>query len=197
MKITPTKQTFLTFLLVLLFSAQSAPAVNLRDDLLRIHANLLPKTVLMDYKFEQKLQEKTISIGLLCRTNNFFYARQLQKYLTEKYKNGISGMGVTVQIFEYDDAEAFLFPATLYYLLPTSAEQIRETLQKIPANRLTFVYDPRDLQYGAHIGLHIGRQIRPIINIDALKTDGITLRPAIIKISELYRQDALINEKTN
>ena len=184
------KHTVLIFMLALLFSAQSALAVNLSDDLLRIHANLLPKTVLMDYKFEQKLSGKTIRIVLLCRTNNLFYARQLRKYLNEKYKNGISGMPVDIQIFDYNNAEAFLFPATLYYFLPTSPQQMSETLLQIPHERLIFVYDPRDLKYGAHIGIHIGRQIKPIINVDALKADGITLRPAIVKISELYcRED--------
>jgi len=181
-------QSAILILTIMVFSVHWATSATLRDDLLRIHANLLPKTILMDYKFEQKLEKNTIVIGLLSRKTNIFSARKLRKYILEKYKDGIKGIPVDVDIINYSEVDQILSPVSLYYFLPAGPQQITEALKKIHRERLVFVYDPQELQYGAHIGLHVGRQIKPVINVDALKAGGITLRPALVKISELYYQ---------
>jgi hypothetical protein len=176
-------------LAVLVLSVPPVVSATLSDDLLRIHATLLPKTILMDYKFKQKLAGNTILIHLLCRSANNFSAHKLRRYIQDKYKDGINGMPVDVSILNYDEVIGQLPPASLYYLFPAAPGQITSALKKIqPQERLVFAYDPEDLQYGAQIGLHIGRKIKPILNVDALKAGGITLRPALIKISELYYQ---------
>jgi len=177
------------FLFILLLPTPLVRAAGLSDDLLRIHANLLPKTVLMDYNFEQKLDGRTILIDIICRKSNWYYAQKLKQYILEKYVNGIGDLPVEVQIRDYADTALLQKPASLYYFLSAAPEQIRQTLKYVPDNRLVFVYDPQSLQYGAHIGLHIGRHIKPVINVDALKADNITLRPALVKISDLYYQN--------
>jgi hypothetical protein len=177
------------FLVILLLPTPWVRAAGLSDDLLRIHANLLPKTVLMDYNFKQKLVGKTILIDIVCRKSNRYYAQKLQLYIFEKYTNGIGDLPVDVQIIDYADSQQLQKPASLYYFLSAAPEQIQQALKYVPDNRLVFTYDPQSLQYGAHIGLHIGRHIKPVINVDALKADNITLRPALVRISHLYYQD--------
>jgi hypothetical protein len=167
---------------------QSADSATLRDDLLRIHATLLPKTILMDYKFGQNLENNTILIGLLCRKTDIFSAQKLRRYILEKYKDGIKGMSVDVKIINYNEVDRKWPSVSLYYFFPAAPQQIRAAMKKIKKKRIVFVYDPQDLMYGAHIGLQIGRQIKPVLNVDALKANDITLRPALVRISALYYQ---------
>jgi len=174
------------FFLLALLSVQPTQAAGLRDDLLRIHANLLPKTLLMDYNFEQKLVKNSIVIDLVCNKIDHYSADKLKQYIHEKYPDGINKLPITVRIILYSDSAELQTPASLYYLLPANPEQIRQALQVIPVCRLVFAYDPSFLQYGAHIGLNIGRRIKPILNVDALKADDITLRQALVRISEMY-----------
>ena len=186
------------FLLIVLQVPQSVCAVGLSDDLLRIHANLLPKTMLMDYHFGQKLGKNGIIIDLVCKENNQYYARKLKQYILDKYPNGIRNIPIEVRIVQYGTlTDKLREPASMYYFLSAAPQQIRQALQNIPAQRLVFVYDPQYLQYGADIGLHVGRRITPVINVDALKKNNITLRPALVRISDLYYQNKTVDESTN
>jgi len=187
----------LLLLVTLLLPTPLLRAAGLSDDLLRIHANLLPKTVLMDYNFEQKLDGRTILIDIVGRQNNRYYARKLKQYILEKYAHGIRDLPVDVQIIDYADSAQLQKPASLYYFLSAAPEQIQQALNFVPDNRLVFAYDPQFLQYGAHIGLHIGRYIKPVINVDALKADNITLRPALVRISDLYYQNKPLSGLVN
>jgi len=187
----------LLLLVILVLPMPLLRAAGLSDDLLRIHANLLPKTVLMDYNFEQKLDGRTILIDIVYRQNNRYYARKLKQYILEKYANGIRDLPVDVQMIDYTDSAQLQKPASLYYFLSAAPEQIKQALNFVPANRLVFAYDSKFLQYGAHIGLHIGRYIKPVLNVDALKADKITLRPALVKISDLYYQNKPLSGLVN
>ena len=185
-------------LLIVLLVPQSTCAVGVSDDLLRIHANLLPKTMLMDYNFGQKLGKHGIVIDLVCKKNNQYYAYKLKQYILDKYPNGIRNIPIDVRIIQYDNiTEKLQEPASMYYFLSAAPQQIRQALENIPAQRLVFVYDPQYLQYGADIGLHVGRRITPVINVDALKKDNITLRPALVRISDLYYQNKTVDESAN
>ena len=179
------KTGWLCFLL--LISAFPAQADE-QDALLKIHATLLPKTVLMDYQFEQKLIDNAIVVGVFCEKRGRFSAERLAKYILLKYKNGIKDYPVKVKIFYYDNLPVSAMAATIYYFMPASANCISTTLELLQDERLIFSSDPADLRLGTIISIMVKQRVKPIINIDALRKRNISLRPVIMKISKMYYQ---------
>ena len=179
-------------LIFLVLTAAVTRAAGLKDDLLRIHANIVPKTVLMDYNFEEKLVNGHITVSVLCMKKDMYYARNLKKYIYSKYISGLEALEVMVNIETYRKfAEKPRSPCTIYYLLPASDSVIRSALKHLEnSHTIIFSYDPAVLRNGAHISLLIGYRVKPVLNLPALKSSGITLRPAIIRISELYTPDS-------
>jgi hypothetical protein len=171
-------------LLIFVFSAQAAE----QDALLKIHATLLPKTVLMDYQFEQKLVNNAIVVGILCEKRGRFSAERLAKYILVKYKNGIKDYPVKVKIFYYDNLSGPAMAATIYYFMPAPANCISTALELLQDERLIFSSDPADLRLGTVISIMVQQRVKPVINIDALRKRNISLRPVIMKISKMYYQ---------
>ena len=171
-----------------LLLASTALAVGINDDLLRIHATIVPRTVLMDYRFRNKLSGGNISVCILSMKKDLYSAKNLKKYIHNEYVKGLSNLHITVTIGTY---KKFLkkppSPCTIYYLLPAPDHIMLSAVRHIKdSHSLIFSYDPDDLKNGAHVSIRIGYHIRPVLNPGALKESGITLRPAIIKISEFY-----------
>ncbi len=185
---TAAKMTTWLVMTFLLLSATVTCAAGLNDDLLRIHANIVPKTVLMDYDFRDKLVDGHITVTVLCMRNDLYYARNLKKYIERKYAAGLEDMGVRVNIKTYRDFSGKPQPrSTIFYLLPAPAPTVRAALRHLEHSHvIIFSYDPNELRNGAHISLLIGYRVKPVLNLSALKNSDITLRPAIIRISELY-----------
>ncbi len=163
-------------------------AGSLNDGVLRIHAAIVPKTALMDYNFRQKLVNGQICIAIICMKKDTYYANNLKKYIKRKYSNGLSDLQIKVTVNTFTDFLSIPpIPATIYYLLPAPSRTIRSVLHHLKGTPvLVFTYDPADLRHGAHISVRISYSVKPVINLSALKDSAITLRPAMIKISELF-----------
>lgn len=182
------KRNFYLLLIVMLLTADSTWATGLHDDLLKIHAAIVPRTALMDYRFRDKLVDNGILVNVLYMRKDCYYARHFKKYVQEKYKQGLNHIPVRVRILPYKEfMHGQAAPATIYYLLPAPATVIRHAVQHIPSPPLIFAYDFMDLQNHANISVRIGYKVRPVINLDELKARNISLRPAMIKISELFQ----------
>ena len=179
-------------LIFLVLTAAVTRAAGLKDDLLRIHANIVPKTVLMDYNFREKLVNGHITVSVLCMKKDMYYARNLKKYIESKYISGLEDLEVRVNIETYRKfAGKPCSPSTIYYLLPASDSVMRSALKHLEnSHTIIFSYDPAKLRNGAHISLLIGYRVKPVLNLAALKSSGITLRPAIIRISDIYVPDS-------
>ncbi len=160
----------------------------LRDNLIRIHASLLPKTVFMDYRFKQRLDNGSIKIHVLCKKSDIYYAKDFVRYVRKLYPDGINGLKVTTRIQSYANyMEDPCSSATIFYLLPADKQTMKQAIKEIKS-ALIFSYSPASLQYGSHISLKIKYRVRPILNLEALKESGISLRPAILRISDIYIQ---------
>ena len=175
-------------LAALLLAGAESWAIGINDDILRIHATIVPRTVLMDYGFRDKLSGGSISVCILSMKKDFYSARNLKKYIHNQYANGLSNLRVTVTIGSYKKfLKKPLSPCTIYYLLPAPDHIILSAACHLKdSHSLIFSYDPDGLKNGAHVSIRIGYHVRPVLNLGALKDSGITLRPAIIKISEFY-----------
>lgn len=173
------------FLLLTLFL--SAQAVNINESLLKVHSVLVPKLYLMDYQYEKKVKDNTISIAIVHKTSQYKEAKLLQKQIGHKYSKGIQSYKVKAILVHYSKLEEI--HSNIYYLFPAKKDDIqRATKQASQDNALTFSYLSSDLEHGVMISLDVANKIKPILNLYAIQGNNISLRPVLIDISTIYIQ---------
>ncbi len=183
------------FLIFIFFSMNTTLlAQHLKDNLMQIHATLIPKMLMMDYDFKKRLVDNTISIAIIYKnTQQKNDALALKRYLYAKYPNGFQGHKIALEFISYKK-----IPHTqkhsLYYFLPSSAQQIKKAVSIVNQHEaLSFAYNDKDLKYGIMLSVKITNKVKPIINVDALKKTQVTLRPVLLKVAEIYFQTSLFN----
>ncbi len=170
----------------LIFNFLHGATIN--NSVLNIHATLVPKLSLMDYQLEQKLDNNAIYIAIYYSNLNYKSAKFLKTRINLKYKNGLKKFKVKTKLIPYSDKKTIL--ANIYYLFPTSDSNVKNILKNaIAVGALTFSYSKNMLSLGSMISIDIGAKVKPIINLDAIKTNEISLRPVLLNISEIYKQE--------
>lgn len=163
-------------------------ALTINESLLKIHATLVPKIYLMDYKFKDKLKDNSISIAIVYKDNEYSDAKNLKVMIQNRYKNGIQSYTIHPVLVNYKDIKNA--DANVYYLFPASKKEILSVIKKASiGHALTFSYHQDDLKYGVMISLNISKKIKPLLNLDAIKEHNIALRPVLIDISTIYLKD--------
>jgi hypothetical protein len=162
-------------------------ALSINESLLNIHATLVPKIPLMDYKFREKLNEDAISIIIFYDKINYKSAKLLKRKIDARYTNGIKEHPVEVTLISYKRANIVKnLKANIYYLMPSSKSSTKNVLKYAKQNNaITFSYLRHTLNEGCMISLNIGKKVKPIINLEAIKSNNISLRPVLLNISEI------------
>ncbi len=162
-------------------------AQGMKEELLQIHATLIPKLLMMDYDIDKKIHNDTIKITVVYESSaQKEQAQHLQKYIHAKYPQGINNKKIDLNFIPYSQLKNDK-DSTLYYLLHTSHKEISKAVTL--ANHraiITFCYDQEDLQYGVMLSIKVTNKVKPLINVEALKEASITLRPLLLKVAELY-----------
>ena len=173
------------FLFVVQLFATSILALSINDSLLKIQATLLPKICLMDYKFKDKAKNNHIVIDILYDDSEYKNAHSLKDKIESKYKDGIKSYTIKVRLINYKDS--LDSKTNIFYLFPTNIQSIKKVTKKaFQIKALTFSYLEEDLEHGVMISLNIGNKTRPVLNLRAIKSNDITLRPILLKISKIY-----------
>ena len=181
------------FFLLLTF-VSSIYAFNFNESLLNMHATLLPKIYLMDYDFQKKSANKTITIALLYERGEYKSAQFLEEQILKKYKKGIQSYKLNVKLVNYNDMKNL--HANIYYLFPSTKKNALKAVQKASKeDAITFAYAKEDLKYGIMISLDVAKKTKPLLNLEAIKKNNISLRPILIDISSIYgsKTDSLLN----
>ncbi len=158
---------------------------NINESLLKVHATLVPKISLMDYQFKHKLKNNTITIAIMYKNSEYKDALLLKNKINSRYKNGIKSYRVRSKIVPYSDIKST--NVNMYYLFPARSIDIKRAIKQAKLNTaLTFSYLEDDLQYGVMMSLNVSKKIKPILNLNAIKTNKISFRPVLIDISNIY-----------
>ena len=174
-------------LFLLLFLASTLWGTSYSNALLEMHANILPKIILMDYGYKERLVKGEIVIRILYDDNQKVYGSKLEELLEKAYPGGIRNLKIEAASLAYDDYLAHPQRATMIYLLETDAKRISAAIRAARKEKsLVFAVNPLYLERGAHASLEIGQKVRPYLNISALKEDGISFRAALMRIAKLY-----------
>jgi len=175
-------------LLLLLIITSSLFALSINDSLLKVHATLVPKIYLMDYKFKDKLKNNTITIAIMYERNDYRDAKKLKGFIEDKYKDGIKSYKVQAKLVNYENITSS--EANIYYLLPSKIHLVKAVVKKAATNgALTFAYLNEDLKHGVMISLNVSKKIKPLLNLEAIRIHKIVLRPVLINISTIYTRE--------
>ncbi len=182
------------FIYILLFNISlNLYAHDLKSDLMRIHANLIPKIMMMDYDFKKSLVNDAVSIAVVYENiQQKSDAQEIKRYIKVKYPDGFNKHKINIEYISYDNIQN-ASKHSFYYMLPSSEKNIRDALKITNRQKaLSFAYDNRDLQYGVMLSVKITNKVKPMVNINALKATDIAVRPILLKVAEIYFQQSLI-----
>jgi len=177
---------FLLSISTILFSS------TINSSLLKVHATLVPKLLLMDYDFSKKTSDNLISIVIAYDKVDYSSAKLLKIGIEQKYHNGLKSCQVAVKLIPYSKLSNSKNKVNLYYLFPTNKQNISKLVKKAKlSNTLTFSYITNDLQDGVMISVIVNSKVKPILNLDAIKSSDITLRPVLLEISKIYKKEEI------
>jgi hypothetical protein len=168
-------------------------AENLKDDLIRIHATLIPKIMMMDYDFKKRLVNNEIFIAVVYKNaQQKNDALALKRYMKAKYPNGFQNHKISLEFISFKNIH-LANKHSLYYILPSSEKEIKDAIDICnKQDALSFSYNFKDLKYGVILSVKITNKVKPVINVDALKKTQITVRPVLLKVAEIYFQTSRI-----
>ncbi len=176
------------YLLLLIYFSTILFSSSINSSVLKIHATLAPKLLLMDYDFKEKITNNTINIVIAYENNDYKEAQFLKRTIEQKYKDGLKSFNLSITIVSYNNINSYNTKANLYYLFPTNQQNIINIIKKAKkSNALTFSYEKSNLQNGVMSSVLIGSKVKPILNLKAIKSSNITFRPLLLKISEIYQ----------
>ena len=177
------KRWLLLFCTLLALQAQGY-----NENILKIEANIIPRIALMDYKFMDKLQDGQITIFILHTNTDSITAKRMKEIIQSKYPAGIKGYTLNIRLIDYETFLKTPSKATVYYLMDALPDTIKQVVREASKRQiLTFTHDTGNLAHGANVSLMIDKKIIPYINVTSLKESGISLRPALLSISEIYQ----------
>ncbi len=174
-------------ILLFLLLSSSLFGLSMNHSLLKVHATLVPKLYLMDYKYQEKIKNNKITMALVYDKLDYKVALSLKEQIDFKYKDGLNSYDLKTELVLYSDIKNI--DANIYYLFPTKTENIIELIKYAEQNQaLTFSYFKDYLKYGVMISLNIGHKVKPILNLDAIRSYNIAFRPILLKISNIYKK---------
>lgn len=176
------------FGIILLSSVLFSSTLN--NSLLEIHATLMPKILLLENNIKQKIKNNKIHITIAYEQNNYKDMKFLKQSIKRKYPDGISGYEIDVDLIEYANFEKCDINTNLLYIFPSSKKNIDNMVKEYKAcHAITFASDKEYLDNNVMLSIDLGKKVKPIINLKAVKESGISFRPILLSISKVYKND--------
>jgi len=171
---------------VIFMSCMSLYAYNINNSILKIHASIMPKIFLLAHGYENNIQNNTITITIAHNQTNQINARYLKNEILSKYKK-LSSYDIEVKIIKYKDIISCNKSTNILYLLPSNNKDLKRAVKVARGyHALTFSYAIDDLQNNAMISMNIGKSVKPILNLEAIKESNLSFKPVLLSISKIY-----------
>ncbi len=173
----------LTLLLSLLCGSLQAYIYN--DSLLLIYAKIVPRIMMLDHTQRGDMQKRRLCI--LYEKGDAPVAEKLRNLMYENLPSR-ARKNFIADTVSYREAESEkCIGSTALMLLDAGAEKIDKILSRAERKRLlTFSYSNSLLKKGAAVSLLVGKEVYPVINIEAVKRSALKLDVALFQIARIY-----------
>ncbi len=154
--------------------------------LLKIQARLAPRLLMMSAGSSLP-SEGEMTICLVHEEGDGAIPRFFREQLLQDYPEGLRGRKLKVLAAGYRQMERVCADSDMLYLFPGSRERIREAATFARrTGKLTMAYRSEDLDEGVLMSVHLGRSVRPYLNLRAAKTAGIRFSSDLKRISKFW-----------
>ncbi len=155
------------------------------DSLLLIYAKVVPRIMVLDHTQRNGTQKRKLCI--LYEKGDGPIAVKLRDLVRQNLPSQVKKSFI-VDISSYDETESKnCIGSTALMLLDARTEKIDKALKLANRHRLlTFSYSNSLLENGAAVSLLVGKEIYPVININAVKRSSLKLDTALFQIARIY-----------
>ncbi len=172
-------------LLFLIGLTVSVHAYTYNTQLMQVYAKIAPRLVLMTQSKADE-PDKAITISIVYEQGDKASAEQLRDAMLQNYPDGLKERELDIVLTPYARSLT-LSKSTLLFLLDTDEKVLKPTLKFAAQHNIpTMSYSNRFLQEGVILSLHLGKTVRPYLNLEAAKKNHIGIDNLLIQISKIY-----------
>ncbi len=162
----------------------------INNSLLDIHATIMPKVLLLEHGIEKKIKDRKIHITIAYEDNNYKDMKFLKTSIKSKYPKGISGYKIDIDLINYNNFKKCKQNTNILYIFPSSEKNIKTLIKEYKkCHAITFASVKKYLKLDAMISIDVGKKVKPIVNLNAVKTSGISFKPVLLSISKVYQEE--------
>lgn len=154
--------------------------------LLKAHARLLPKIMLLDKNLDKKLVNGKVKIVVVTESKDMQAAVEFRNDVTEAYQGRLMQLPLEIEIVDINSLE-FSKAASALYILSLRDEQMLKAIKLAKKEEIiSFAYNLDALSAGALVSVRLEVKTVIYFNRSVWQPDSIPLRPEFFKIARAY-----------
>lgn len=154
--------------------------------LLKTQAKLAPRLLMMTKGIAYSAPNR-FGICIVHEAGEKDVAAQVKQTLLAYYPSGWQYHSMRIVIAEYGAVKEQCADTEVLFMLNGSEERVREMVSFATKTRkLTIAYDNRYLADGVLVSLHVGRSLRPYLNLNQAKAAELYFDSALKRVAKFY-----------
>ena len=152
--------------------------------ILDIEAKIFPKIALME-KSVQNSPSKSLHIIIVYKKINAKVAKKFQSKIEMTYKAPLLGKKIVVDVVLMRRYHKLQMLPDVIIVLSYPPKEMKDIAKWANENKIvSFVYEPKDLQYGFLGSVYIGLSVKPYLNKETIKESGFVFTPYLLQLSK-------------
>lgn len=174
------------FLISLLAAGMSLYGAGYDSTLLKAHAKLLPKIILLDKGLDQKLVNGKVKVTIVAGPKDMASASEFKNMINGFYQGHIMQLPLEVEIEDINSLDLSKQTSAVY-ILSLPSNELQKALKLAKKEKVvSFVYNLDDLSKGALVSVRVESKTVIYFNRQAWEPDAIQLRPEFFKVVRAY-----------
>jgi len=179
-------KTFMKILVLSLLIFSFSHGAEYDKSLLKAHAKLIPKIMLLDQSLKDKLIDGKVKILIAAESKDEQSAQMIAQYIRDIYKSKLLKYPLEI-VFQDAQKLDMNVPASAVYLLSLPKNEMKKVLDYIDKKGvISFVYNLDGLNQGALISIRLETKTTIYFNRSSWNSGTIKFRPGFFKIVKSY-----------
>ncbi len=171
-------------LFIFLITVASLFSYEYDDTIMSIEAKLFPKIALMEQHIRQK-PKSSLDIFILYKEIDEDVAKKFAAKIKQRYREALLGKKICVDRLLLTEIDKVQKIPDVIIVLSYDAKEMRSVAAWSNKNGVvSFVYEPKDLEYGFVGSVYIGKTVKPYLNKQTIKEHGFVFTPYLLQLSK-------------